>query len=577
MQFPIINTKTEKHIYTNAFGGINKTEFATPSEFSYMKNMSSDCFPALSQSVKKDAVQINADIKEIACALSPGYSASEMVGFTGVADGKFYYQNKYIPCRYPFMSLKGAKQLIDLGGRIIIAPQMYSYEYLDEVKKGFILPLAEGCYDQQMAKVYSTTSGSRLTSFNINSQSSDTWAKLGFSVGDSIIVKVTDENDKELEVIPLENKYEACGTYQIVSAVVASIDGHKMDVHMYNKKGEDSTIYQKDQYGNEVVFSTDYSKSDVTGDIIVYRYIPEMNNICLHKNRLWGTSKSGNKIYASAPANPSQFFALSGLSTDSWFTEVDNSGEFTGIRPFGGNVLAFKENSIYHIFGDRASNFNIPKVINNCGCIDSRSICETDTAIYFLASDGVYEYSGGAPKNISKNLGISEYFSAGAFSDGKKYYFSPNDEEHVFAYDREKRLWHTEAMFNLVCGIKFNNKIYFYAKDKMYKNSDSFDVPWEVVFCDITEESFEHKGINNIYLRIKNSENSYAEVFVSSGDASPVFCGRTDEAGEYTFRIPVRFKKGDRYKIKISGEGKCLITALERVVYKGGRAETRKG
>lgn len=577
MQFPIIKTKHEKQIYTDVFGGINRTPDFSVSEFSDMKNLSSDNFPNIMQSAKKDAVQINTSISKISSAISPGQHISELAGFTGVANKMFYYQDKYIPLAYSFMELTDNSEVLDFGGKIIISPQMYVYEYLNENKKDKVYPLASGCYEQEYAYVTSEDTGARLLTVNINSRSDSTWEKYGFSVGDSVIIKVTNERYKGIEVLPLESRFEECrDKWRIVSAVVEGISGKAMTIHMYNYKGEDTTVYMIDEYGNEKLFNVDYTESK-EGDIWVYKYIPPMDNVCVHKNRLWGTAATGEVIYASAPGSPESFFELDGLSTDSWYTEIESNGKFTGIKPFGGNIIAFKKDSIYHIYGDRASNFNIPKVIYNCGCIDKKTICQTDTAIYFMAHDGVYEYSGGTPRNISKNLGISKYISGGAFSDGKKYYFSPNGENVVYAYDRQRGLWHVEAEFNLICGFKFNNEVYFVSKNKVYKNSESFDVSWEATFCDITENVFEHKGINNLYLRIKNGEGSYAEVLTASGDDEFSLSGRTDEPGEYTFRIPVRFKKGDRYRIKIRGFGSTQIIAMERVLYAGGRAITRKG
>ena len=240
-------------------------------------------------------------------------------------------------------------------------------------------------------------------------------------------------------------------------------------------------------------------------------------------------------------------------------------------------MLVFKENRIYHILGDRPVNFNIAKRFSNCGAIDANTVCQTDTAVYFLGSDGVYEYSGGAPVNISKKLGTKKYLSGSAFSDGRKYYFSCNNEGKLYAYDRTSGLWHIEALFNLCNGVKIKSEVYLSSSDALYRMGDVYENEWSAILCDITEGHMEHKGLNDIFIRIKNNENSYVAVSVAVNGGEFSECGFTDSPGEFTFRVPVRFKKGDKYNIKISGKGSSVIKGIERSFYIGGGAFTRKG
>lgn len=570
MFFPILKGNSGKKSEISAFGGLNLTESFVLGEFSDMENITSDKFPSLCPSVKKDKLLINSEIKNIQGFAYHGDDEIEVSGFTGVADGKYYYQDKHIPFAYDFMKIPvdSKVDLLNYGDKIIIMPMMYVHEYKKNIKGQDVYPLFSGSFDDFLT--ISTNSGDDGTiSISFETNSEESWLEMGFTEGDSVVIECDEEGYSRLNVYIKKDKYETGLDYRtIVEAIVKEVSSKKLTLYMYNDSGTLRGV--TDDKGND--FTYEFKRT-----VRVYKRYPEFENACIYANRMWLTAKDGEKIYASVPGNFKEFAKFEGLSTDSWYTEVGDEGRFTGITSFKDGVLAFKENRIYHILGDRPVNFNIAKRFFNCGAIDAKTICLTDTAVYFMGSDGIYEYSGGNPVNISKTLGIKKYLSGSAFSDGKKYYFSCNGDGKIYAYDRSARLWHVEALFDLCNGVKIKSEIYLASKDSVFKLSDIYENEWSAILCDITEKSMEHKGINDIFIRIKNSDNSYARVSVSLNDGEFSECGFTDTPGEFTFRVPVRFKKGDKYNIKISGKGNSVIKGIERSFYVGGGAFTRKG
>ncbi len=568
MFFPMLKGNSEKKSVISAFGGLNLTENFQLGELVDMENMASDKFPSLSPSVKKETVEINPEIKNIQGFLYHGDDKTEMSGFTGVADGKYYYQDRRIAFAHSFMEIpKDVKvDLLNYQDKIIIMPMMYVHEYKDEFKKNTVTPLFSGVFNEYL--IVCTTSNCTVE-ISLDNYSSKSWIKLGFLKGDSVVIKCTDENYSRLNVYT-DEEYDPTFSYSVVvKAIVKEVTDKTLILYTYNRTGNLQPVV--DYLGNYFVQEISNTK------IRVYKRYPEFENACIHANRMWATTKNGKEIYASALGDAKEFLKFQGLSTDSWYTEVGDGGKFTGLIPFKEGILAFKENRIYHILGDRPVNFNIAKRFSNCGSIDPKTVVTTDSAVYFLGSDGVYEYSGGTPVNISRSLGVRKYFSGNAFSDGRKYYISFDGENKLYAYDREKGLWHIEALFNLKSGIKIKSEVYLASSDFLYKMSGVYENKWSATLCDITENSMEHKGINDIFIRIKNGDNSYARLEVSVNGESFSECGFTDSIGDFTFRVPVRFKKGDKYSIKISGEGNSVITDIERSFYIGGRAFSRKG
>lgn len=566
MFFPMLKGNSNKKSGLNTFGGLNKTENFSLGEFLDMENMTSDKFPSLCPSVRKDAVKINSEITNIQSFVYHGNDEAELSGFTGVADGKFYYQDTYIPLAYSFMEIPKDKKvyLLNYGKEILIMPMLYKYSK----KKTKVYPMFPSVSENYLT-VLSKGDNDEPIKISFVANSDESWIELGFKVGDSLVIECDEDLYRNLNVYIKEDEdEEVTNTNTVVEAIVKSVTKYSIEVDLYNVKGK--VIGVIDTGGN----SFDYTFKRT---LRVYKRYPEFENACIYANRLWLTTEDGKSIYASAPGKLSELSTFEGLSTDSWYTDVGDTGKFTGITAFRDGIIAFKENRMYHLLGDRPTNFNISKRFSNCGCVDSFSVCQTDTAVYFLGSDGIYEYSGGTPLNIGRNLGIKRYTSGSAFSDGRKYYLSPNGKNELYAYDRATGLWHMEALFNIINGVRIKNNIYLATLNSLLKMSDVYENEWSATLCDITENDIRHKGINDIFIRIENGENSYAEVGISinGGEFKP--CGHTDSAGEFTFRVPVRFKKGDKYNIKISGKGASVISGIERSFYIGGGAFTRKG
>ncbi len=560
MKFPIIESHGLPSVFQTVFSGLNVREYTEPGEFSYMKNLTSDKYPYICPSAKKERVQFNTTFENIQ-AICPARDGT-ISSFSGVADGKFYYKGKNIPLKYSFMSMSAEDEitLVDCGGKIIIHPYMYSYEYDNDSTNSYVYPLNDGVY----YKIIDVYCGNSSGDAQFTIVDGDDWGKV-FTVGNYIDIWVADKVYAELCPDYMESKYDSRNTTQIVKAIITEINNNKMKVRFYNKYDVLRTPREANSR-NPIDFEFD------PGDLAIFKYIPPFSHICASKNRIWGVHLHGEGIFASAPGDFSSFYNFAGLATDSWYTEVDSSSKFNGICSFREYILAFKSNTIYQIYGNTGLNFSLAKQITNCGCITT--ICETGNSVYFLNYDGLYEYSGGLPYNISEKLNL-KCESGFGFTDGKKIYLSVNDTDILYAFDITRRIWHVEDSVRIRHGFKLGNIIIYGTNSKMFKSTEEYSNSWEAQTADIYEDITQHKGINNIFLKLYNNENSWVEIFVSTNDEDFVSCSKITKPGDFTIRLPVRFKKADKYKIKLHGEGNTVVKGIERIVYVGGGAVTR--
>lgn len=197
------------------------------------------------------------------------------------------------------------------------------------------------------------------------------------------------------------------------------------------------------------------------GNVTLRRKVPDLDYICGHNNRLYGVSShektkvynydagkyedfESRVIYVSDLGYPWQFYTFEGVDSDSWQAAVGSDNDFTAICEYSGDVLCFKEDRLYRLYGDYPSNFGYyeytvqgvkkgsyksPKVINEC--------------LYYHAPMGVCAYSGGVPSLVSFNLGEGEYSRGVAGVSGRRYYISlrTGGAAGTYVYDTAVGTW----------------------------------------------------------------------------------------------------------------------------------------
>lgn len=136
-----------------------------------------------------------------------------------------------------------------------------------------------------------------------------------------------------------------------------------------------------------------YLPSDLRGGYITDETLNKpqpCNYVKGHQDRLWyGCFKGAkNKLMWSDIDQPE-------LVSDNAYIFVGNDSEpITGLIPFGGVLVVFKEHSTWIITGNSPETYDAQVVSDNIGCIAHRSIQTIDNAVYFCSMDGPYIFNG---------------------------------------------------------------------------------------------------------------------------------------------------------------------------------------
>lgn len=558
----------------SSFFGLNRLEKGRSGEFKAMCGLSSDRYPCMATA--KTAKQLYDGYTNIKAVIAPKYGET-IDGLTGVADytedevteKRFYYNGNMInyDTGLDVIPDDASVTLVDFNGRIIICAYskgendeeislMYCYGYTpkDLEKYGNVVRNMEKTVNGTMSATGSGDPSKDVTVTNYITYSGG-WE--GFKPGDSVeIIGFTNpQNNTQL----LDSKFETANAGMPISAVVEKVDGNKLYLQLYN--------YMRER----LVFKSESSHANVTVRI----GIPTMNHVCIHNNRLWGTNPNGEYIYASKLGDPFNWNTYQGLANDSYYAEIGTAGGFIGIVSYRDNLVAFKRDYIHHIYGDKPSNYSIPKQLSDCGCIDIKSAVQIGTALYFLGYNGFYVYQGGQPEKISYKLDRT-YETAIAATDGQKYIVSC--EDGLLVYDTLYNVWHIEAdMQNITGYFRSKNKVYIATDTTLYQYGGGKALEWEAETIIATENTFENKGLISICIRAILDEGSYIHIQTAEDGGDWVGSFKIDKEGLNRYEIPVRQIDGDYYAIRFEGYGNAVITDIEKVYVAGGRDYRQNG
>ena len=325
-----------------------------------------------------------------------------------------------------------------------------------------------------------------------------------------------------------------------------------------------------------------------TSAVTVKRQMPNMDFITEAGNRLWGcrygvavNGEVVNEIYASKLGDFKNWSCYMGLSTDSYAASCGTDGPFTGAVTHLGYPLFFKEGFLHKVYGNYPANFQI----QSTACRGVQQGCEKSLAIvnevlYYKARSAVCAYDGSLPTEMSTALGDVQYGSAVAGAHGNKYYISMADGSgayHLFVYDTLKGMWHREDNTRVDAFCSCRGEMYFidHADGKIKTVFGSGTpaeekVSWMAETGVLGTDSPDKKYISRITFRMALELG--AKVYIDAQyDSSGVWERLSSMTGTTlrSFAVPVRPKRCDHLKIRLSGEGDAKIYSFVKTVEEG--------
>lgn len=589
------------------FLGINRRESTQDGEMLQAINVCADEYPCL-KTVKspKKFTMTDTDsntITNIRAIIVPG---GEYDGtFTGVAGTYFYYKNKRIPFfGDAYIPETGDISLCENNGNIIICCYnnfndrcllFYNYngyaKYSERTSIGYVVRCDCAQFVSSSANFLKTLPAA------INNSSETTYRFFGdanlyfsnFKVGDSIVIDNLLSKYNETmghsdypyarETLIRESRFQSAGDNDEVVCLVTAVDARKngemstLDYTAYNAKGEivcpRGYIAFNYNDGGQRITSANHRGA------VIRKAMPIMNSVCIHNNRLWGVNPNGEYIYSSKMGDFREFNCFDGLSSDSYYVSIGSSGTFVGIYSYKNYILAFKRDCIYVISGTLPTNFTISRVVEGFGCIDIKSCSICGGKLYFLSENGFYRFDGVTFELISQKLNC-KYLMATGFGTTHKYYAYATKEDNkkeLLVFDEIYNVWHTLSTPEPIHGFFASlGKVYGAGSSGIYLFDGDNSSSWLMETINFFEDDCSNSYINEIWIRAKIARDRKIDI-TTNIDGHILYMhdkiigtGRTK-----TYRVPVRWRNAENYKIKLQGDGESIIYSIELHSANGGR------
>lgn len=318
------------------------------------------------------------------------------------------------------------------------------------------------------------------------------------------------------------------------------------------------TIYASGMPG---AFSWNSEKGDA--DISLASTTSYLPDVEVWKKRLWGYKE--NYLQGTVQDVFGEKGEINWVTGDNTQTEaisqpIWQGGNITGLAALREALILFKEDSLTVFTGNYPAIMQA-STIQSRGLLasDRESVAVANEYVYYMASDGVYRFGGGAPYNISSSAKIRGTEAVGA-SNGNKYWLSIKEDDgeySLYVFDINLGIWHKEDNVAAVSFTMLGSKMYMATASQIFcLDAMQEDVEWEAEFW-YDEGTFNYKKYKGLEIRGDLGE---CEVYLKADDG---------EWQLYTFTEGKLSIKSEPFwcrelGIKFKGRGICELKSLDR-------------
>lgn len=323
------------------------------------------------------------------------------------------------------------------------------------------------------------------------------------------------------------------------------------------------------------------------GKLHITRKMPEMDYVVECRNRLWGCFygvKDGqtiNEIYCCALGDFKNWERYAGISTDSYRASVGTDGKWTGAITYLGYPLFWKENHLHKVYVDEGGAHQIQDTACRGvqeGC--ARSLQVVNDRLYFKSRSGVCVYDGSLPENTGYSLGNELFSEAVGGSLRGKYYLSMHGETgwSLFVYDTKNGIWVKEDNTHALAMATLKDELYildaetkqFFGASGRAEGEKEKTVQWSATTNVIGYSDAGQKYVSRFAVRLRLEDGATAQ-FSIEYDSNGIWlpCGSIVGNRIKSAILPVKPRRCDHFRIRITGFGTMQIYSISKIYEKG--------
>lgn len=583
MQYPTLSELYTTRDTVDVFKGYNHNLRIGTGEFHDMKNLTSSHYPLLSPRGKRGTYAVPTNT----CT---GLIAKDTLCYV---DGDKLIMDGYPVTDFTLSTEEDMcpKQLISMGAYIIVMPDKKYINTMDTTDKGnieaFFTTVSDVTFELSKAdgEGYANTIVSSTEPENPNNL--DIW--LDTSVTPNVLKQFSESSGMWVSIATTYIKISSPG----IGAAFKQYDGVTISGITSPVLQDLNNTMVLQACGDDYIIVVGILDALITqtaedGAITVKRQMPNLDYVIESGNRLWGcrygTSVDGkvvNEIYASKLGDFKNWNCFMGLSTDSYTASCGTDGQFTGAITHLGYPLFFKETCMHKVYGDYPANFQIQAI--TCRGVErgsQNSLAIVNETLYYKGRNGICAYDGSLPAEVSYQFGDAAYSEAVAGAHGNKYYVSMKGTDglwNLFVYDAAYGMWHKEDNTHADAFCSCRNEMYYIDHDSGKIRTvfgsgtqDESPVEWMAETGVIGMEYPDRKYISRIVIRMSLVVGTvvkfYAE-YDSSGEWEQVFTMQGKVLR--SFAIPIRPKRCDHFRLRITGEGEAKVYSITKTLETG--------
>lgn len=133
--------------------------------------------------------------------------------------------------------------------------------------------------------------------------------------------------------------------------------------------------------------------------------IPQAEHLCVHANKMFAANTNEGGV-----AHPNRVRWSHEFIPDNWLQDdyIDISAGGDGIQGMvvaNGQLIIFKPNATFLLYGYDSSNFQVIELSSSLGCQNHHAICATDTGVYFYSlGRGLFFTDGNSIVDVFRNV-----------------------------------------------------------------------------------------------------------------------------------------------------------------------------
>ncbi len=585
VMLPVMRSKNSMSKYAiTAFGGINTGFSQAVNELTQSKNMSSELFPAISTAKGFESMQT---FENTICTAS-FFDKLYTVERTNADSGDIYLRcgdmEKNISSFESPEEIPQNHTIEFLKDSALVIPENVIYHIKeDKLQSGdvSITTTKANCQerfeeqsgrDEEMPMPYNVwysaeLSHNAITAMNKTYYVSSTAYKFyhfsltsQFEIGDVVTLKMS---VKPIDVAQ-DSAYHA-----YVDKMANGISLKIKDITKTRHSTPTGTVSEI----TELIFD-DYS-IDLGGydDVVVMtvtveKSIPKFVDICSFENRMWGVTEKELRTSKLGDASEWNDFSVDEYGTlpsSCFCTEVESDGSFTAVTSYNGNILAFKEDCIYKVYGNEPNEYSLTRI--NCAGVKKgahRTVTTVNGSLYYMARGGIYCFNGSSVRCISTNMDISALTAVSASGNERFYVINlkSGSDSFLYVYDTFKGVWHiTDCPQNIREIILGESEILFVCENEIFKKSERYCDTWNFALS-FAKKEFASKHMCAVLMRYYLEDGASFTVTLKNKHASYTLAQVSQSAENKPLFIDIPVSCSEDADLIFEGKGKFILTSL---------------